>query len=240
MVHSLLIVVGLLLMFTKEMGKYIIEDCAKHGRQYGNVVEHVLPKKYRWPNATIPYIFDGDFEDIQLSNIRGAMALLTTRTCLQFKERTSENHYLFITNKLETGCWADTGRQPRGPTYMNLPQQCTHRSGTILHELLHVIGFLHQHTRPDRDHYLCVLYDNILAHPVALYNYEIVHPWTELTFPLPYDFESIMHYTPDMYSVAPGRLPTMVTRHPWGMNTIGQRDRLTDHDVLAIQFLYCV
>ncbi|XP_035899839.1 zinc metalloproteinase nas-5-like [Anopheles stephensi] len=242
MVHRLLIVISLLLMFTRRTDKYasVIEECPPRRPQYGNVMEHVLPKGYRWANATVPYILDGDFDDRELSNIRGSMDLLTRLSCLQFKQRTTENHYLVVTNKLGTGCWADTGRQPRGPTYMNLSQQCTHRPGTILHELLHVIGLLHQHTRPDRDHYLCVLYDNILAHPVALYNYEIVHPWTELAFPLPYDFESIMHYTPEMYSVAPGRLATMVPRHPWGMATLGQRERLTEYDVLAIQFLYCV
>uniref|UniRef100_A0A182QJT4 Metalloendopeptidase n=1 Tax=Anopheles farauti TaxID=69004 RepID=A0A182QJT4_9DIPT len=100
-------------------------------------------------------------------------------------------------------------------TYINLSERCTLNRGTILHELLHVLGFPHQHARPDRTHYLCVLYENILSQPTALYNYAIIRPWTELAFPLPYDFESIMHYTPDMYSVAPGRLPTMVPRRPW-------------------------
>uniref|UniRef100_A0A182MVX6 Metalloendopeptidase n=1 Tax=Anopheles culicifacies TaxID=139723 RepID=A0A182MVX6_9DIPT len=160
------------------------------------------------------------------------MDLLASVSCLRFKRRISEVHYLVVTNKLGIGCWADTGRQPKGLAYMNLSKQCTKHPGTILHELMHVIGFLHQHTRPDRDQHVCVLYGNIIDHPVALYNYEIVRPWTELAFPLPYDFESITHYTPEMYSVAPGRLPTMVPRHPWNNIAIGQRERLTDYDVL--------
>uniref|UniRef100_A0A182PKC2 Metalloendopeptidase n=1 Tax=Anopheles epiroticus TaxID=199890 RepID=A0A182PKC2_9DIPT len=174
----------------------------------------------------------------ELSTIIGALNLLSSVSCVKFVQRTSEPHYLAITNKPGTGCWADTGRQPRGPTYLNLPQQCTKRPGTVLHELLHVLGFLHQHTRPDRDRYVCVVYENIRQHPVALYNYEIVHPWTGLAYPLPYDFESIMHYTPEMYSVAAGRLPTMIPRRPYRTVPIGQRDHLTHYDVLGVQFLY--
>uniref|UniRef100_A0A182VR08 Metalloendopeptidase n=1 Tax=Anopheles minimus TaxID=112268 RepID=A0A182VR08_9DIPT len=210
------------------------------GRQFGFGLEDVLPKNYRWSNATIPYIYDGEFDAIELSNISTAMDLLASHSCLRFKRRTAETHHLVITNKLGTGCWADTGRQPQGQAYMNLSKVCTKHLGTILHELMHVVGFLHQHTRPDRDQYLCVLYRNIIVHPVTLYNYEIVRPWTELAFPLPYDFESIMHYTPEMYSIAPGRLPTMVPRYLWNNIAIGQRERLTDYDVLGIQFLYCV
>uniref|UniRef100_A0A182N604 Metalloendopeptidase n=1 Tax=Anopheles dirus TaxID=7168 RepID=A0A182N604_9DIPT len=179
-------------------------------------------------------------DQIERSNILDAMELLSKSTCLQFKERTTEKRHLIITDKLGNGCWADTGRQARGRTYMNLSRRCTLNRATILHELMHILGFLHQHARPDRGLYLCVLYENILPQPTALYNYAAIRPWTELPFPLPYDFESIMHYKPDMYSVAPGRLPTMIARRPWSAVTIGQREQLTVYDVLGIHFLYCL
>ncbi|XP_053671290.1 bone morphogenetic protein 1-like [Anopheles nili] len=215
-------------------------ECPPHGPQYGTVIEHVLPEDYRWPNATVPYNYDGTFDPVQLANIREAMETLSHRTCLRFKERTFEDRYLTITNTPDDGCWADTGRQQHGPTYANLAATCTKRSGTILHELLHVLGFPHQHARPDRDHHVCVWYEHILPQPAALYSYEIVRPWPKLAFPLPYDFESIMHYTPDMYSIAAGQLSTLTARHPWNVAAVGQREQLTDYDVLGIQFLYCV
>ncbi|XP_035779868.1 zinc metalloproteinase nas-4-like [Anopheles albimanus] len=208
--------------------------------KFGNVVQNLLPKGYRWPNATIPYMFDESWiKSPQRAIVRTAMEVLHRRTCVRFVETSQVVQHVLITADETSGCWADTGRQP-GTTYVNLPRNCTQTIGSILHELLHALGFLHQHTRPDRDRYVCVRYENVLPEPAALYNYEIVRPWTHLAFPLPYDFESIMHYTADMYSVAPGRSLTMVPRHPWNISQLGQRNQLTELDVLAIHFVYCV
>lgn len=33
--------------------------------------------------------------------------------------------------------------------------------GEITHEVMHILGFSHEHTRPDRDRYVTVLWDNI-------------------------------------------------------------------------------
>ncbi|XP_049536782.1 astacin-like [Anopheles darlingi] len=205
-------------------------ECSTSALHYGNVMQNVLPKNYRWSNATIPYMFDEPLI---------TMEVLHSSTCVRFVERSHEVQHVLITGDETSGCWADTGRQA-STTYLNLPWYCTQSIGSILHELMHALGFLHQHTRPDRDRYVCVLYENVLPESTALYNYEIVKPWTDLAFPLPYDFESIMHYTPDMYSVAPGRSLTMVPRYPWNVTELGQRNHLTELDVLAIHFVYCV
>ncbi len=44
---------------------------------------------------------------------------------------------------------------------VNLGRNCI-RNGTIAHEIGHLIGFWHEHTRPDRDRYVEILRRNVL------------------------------------------------------------------------------
>lgn len=43
---------------------------------------------------------------------------------------------------------------------MNLGQDCF-QIGTVIHEFLHCLGFIHQHSSPERDEYITINYDNI-------------------------------------------------------------------------------
>ena len=52
-----------------------------------------------------------------------------------------------------------TGR-PAGAGWVTLPIGCQY-IGTVLHELLHVLGFHHEHRRPDAREYTKVLWKNI-------------------------------------------------------------------------------
>ncbi|XP_055549811.1 astacin-like metalloprotease toxin 2 [Wyeomyia smithii] len=208
-------------------------------KKYGNVIRNFLPTEYRWPNATVYYHFEGSFSQEQKRAIKQAMNIISSVSCVQFLVKSeNQSDYVEITSE-SSGCWSDTGHKSH-KTQLNFGPECF-SLGTILHELMHTLGFLHQHTRPDRDLYIDVLYENVLPRPEFLFNYEIIHPWNKFLFPLPYDFESIMHYTVDMYSRDPGRLPTMVPKSPLTTTvTLGQRNKLSEFDVLSINFLYCV
>src|SRR6202049_3825373 len=64
--------------------------------------------------------------------------------------------------------------------------------GTILHELGHTVGLWHEQSRPDRDTYVNVLYQNIIKG--SRFNFDQVLDNSQ-TFG-PYDYASVMHYIP--------------------------------------------
>ena len=70
----------------------------------------------------------------------------------------------------------------------------------MLHELGHVIGFFHEHSRPDRDEYIRINYENI-QYGVSFREFDAyVHPGFN-TLGFTYDYNSIMHYDGDQSSI---------------------------------------
>jgi len=46
---------------------------------------------------------------------------------------------------------------------LHLAEHCAGNVGEVIHELLHVLGFYHEHQRRDRNSYITVYEDNILT-----------------------------------------------------------------------------
>ena len=76
-----------------------------------------------------------------------------------------------------------------------------------VHELLHTLGFVHEHTRPDRDDFISVNMDNI--EPGEEKNFEKRPHGTSDFFEkgsvdsknTPYDVLSLLHYGPQVRSI---------------------------------------
>ena len=133
-----------------------------------------------------------------------------------------------------------TARGTVGVSRTFLSSNCTN-IGSILHELGHVLGRYHEHSRIDRDNYVEILYQNI--HAYAISNFFI---YLDTNTPIAYDYNSIMHYDSRAYSInglatiRPLNTTTPVASPLAGtpLTHMGQRLYLTELDYANINFMY--
>ncbi|CAF4197920.1 unnamed protein product [Rotaria sp. Silwood2] len=165
-----------------------------------------------------------------LENLTAANNVL----CVQFRPRVASDGQYYIIIQNGKGCSSYVGRYTgytlnRTVTLQN--SDCLF-TGTIMHELIHALGFDHEQSRPDRDDYVRVIWENII--PGMEGNFQKYSISQANTLNTPYDYGSIMHYGRDFFSK--NGFDTLV---PLKSDvTIGQRDTLSPLDIKAIRTFY--
>ncbi|CAF0752395.1 unnamed protein product [Adineta ricciae] len=195
----------------------------------------------QWPNNIVPYDLTLITNAAHRTLIEQAMATLTsvtsstvggtTKQCVGFRPKSASDR-IFLKVQYGTGCSASVG-YGTGERRMTLQDSGCFRSGTIQHELIHVLGFHHEQSRPDRDTYITVNYANIELGKEHNFN---KYTWgsTALNQNTPYDYVSIMHYGPNSFSK--NGQPTIVPKDSTAK--IGQRDKLSAGDIAEIRAFY--
>ncbi|RWS18750.1 High choriolytic enzyme 2-like protein, partial [Leptotrombidium deliense] len=97
---------------------------------------------------------------------------------------------------------AKGGKQP-----LSLGKGC-HFIGTAVHELLHAVGFHHEHSREDRDKNVDIVWKNV--HPLARNQFKIVSSSDYPQF-YGFDFDSVMLYGSTAFS-RDGKSPTILRK----------------------------
>lgn len=112
---------------------------------------------YRWPNGTVPVVLDPSvFVDDKYIIIKSALDFFNFHTGIIFKERGDEDNYLVIkcvNDDTGKGGSTEVGRQIYGSNILQLVNG-KFDEGTVLHELMHTLGVLHEQARTDRDNYI--------------------------------------------------------------------------------------
>ncbi|XP_071519339.1 astacin-like isoform X1 [Panulirus ornatus] len=173
------------------------------GQKPGEERAAILGENYLWTGGVVPYVFSAVGADIQAEILRG-MQEIEEKTCIRFVPRTSEANYIqiFITG---SGCWSYVGMLG-GMQQVSLSTYGCIYHGTIIHELMHAIGFYHEHNRNDRDNYVVINYQNI--DPSMAYNFDKDTYWQYVGES--YKYDSIMHYGKYAFSLQWGVLETIV------------------------------
>uniref|UniRef100_A0A8C6T2T2 Metalloendopeptidase n=1 Tax=Neogobius melanostomus TaxID=47308 RepID=A0A8C6T2T2_9GOBI len=188
-----------------------------------------------WPDGIIPYVISGNFSGSQRAIFRQAMRHWEKYTCVTFLERTTEESYIVFTYR-PCGCCSYVGRRGGGPQAISIGKNCD-KFGIVVHELGHVVGFWHEHTRPDRDEHVSIIRDNI--QPGQEYNFYKMEPGEVDSLGETYDFGSIMHYARNTFSRGVF-LDTILPRYDINgvRPSIGQRTKLSKGDIAQARKLY--
>ncbi|XP_055357540.1 astacin-like metalloendopeptidase, partial [Paramacrobiotus metropolitanus] len=104
---------------------------------------------------------------------------------------------------------------------------CLKQHGDVQHELLHVLGFFHEHSRSDRDEYVIIIWDNIAKSDKE----QFAKHEDGNTYGLPYDYESVMHYKHNAFAKDSG-IPTILPTNK--KSRIGQNKDQSPLDVVRI------
>ena len=145
----------------------------------------------RWNFGVIPYTIDTDHP--YQSEIEDALQQLNDQTNLIIipKEEGEEDwvNFTHVTSGNDSGCWSELGMQG-GEQQLNIDDGCQ-SLGTIMHEMLHATGFLHEQERRDRGEYISIKWNNIHEDWHDQFNKYNFGSALALG---PYDYESVMHY----------------------------------------------
>ncbi|EAT34525.1 AAEL013239-PA [Aedes aegypti] len=195
-------------------------------------------KKERiWDFGVIPYEIDGNFSGLHKALFKQAMRHWENYTCIKFVERNPIDHpnYIVFTER-QCGCCSFVGKRGNGPQAISIGKNCD-KFGIVVHELGHVVGFWHEHTRPDRENHVVIEKNNIMVGQE--YNFNKLTEDEVNSLGLPYDYDSIMHYARNTFSkgtyldtIFPIEIPSR--KRP----EIGQRLRLSEGDIAQANLLY--
>ncbi|XP_050525579.1 tolloid-like protein 1 [Daktulosphaira vitifoliae] len=196
-------------------------------------------KERVWDYGVIPYEIDSSFGGPHKALFKQAMRHWENFTCIKFVERNADEHpnYIVFTER-PCGCCSFVGKRGNGPQAISIGKNCD-KFGIVVHELGHVVGFWHEHTRPDRDNHVQIVRDHIISGQE--YNFNKLTEEEVNSLGLPYDYDSIMHYAKNTFSKG----SYLETIHPIDSirnskkrPEIGQRVRLSEGDIAQTKLLY--
>lgn len=163
------------------------------------------------------------------------MRIIEKHTCIRFVKHDDEENYVqfFAGKGCDSHVGMNGGRQ-RISLSKGKKKSCLDR-GTILHELVHAIGFDHMQNHPDRDDFVRVHWDNIIESMHS--EFEKVDDTEYTDYGTGYDYYSIMHYPKNAFAIDESKR-TISAKNPKLNKIIGQRDSISRGDIRRINRMY--
>lgn len=186
---------------------------------------------FRWPDGKVPYVIGPKFNMKGMDVLNKTFTAYRIHTCIQFITRTNETNYV-IFNDNQVGCASYVGIQGGGQEIELQYPECFKKQGFSIHEIMHALGFEHEQTRPERDNYVSVHFENI--EKKALHNFHKRLTGHRGSYGVDYDYGSVMHYAEDAFTKNGNK--TIVPKKEGVI--IGQREGFSLGDVEKIRRAY--
>jgi hypothetical protein len=228
---------------------------------------YVRGEPKRWKSDVVPYVIDVSVTASNRVIIQQAITAWQRATNVRFRQLSSprnwqtENYVKFSGNKAQ--CTSNSiGLKERlsgkvdEEDNINVVEVagCGQNWGRIAHEIGHVLGLGHEHSRGDRDDYIKIFWSNIDSPKQFCRAF-----WDQQTLAnTSYDYDSIMHYAPDQdakrssgcekviydgkedcLAFLPNQEKLEQQRQALGCTIRpGQRDHLSEGDIARVNTLY--
>jgi len=159
------------------------------------------------------------------------MREIESKTCVRFSPTGVLANAIKIING--NGCWSYVGRIG-GLQQLSLSRTGCISKRTVMHELIHALGFDHQHSRNDRDSKVTIQRNNIVTGQA--HNFDKLPSNLYDNYGTSYDYDSIMHYRDDTFA-KPGK-KTIVAKNSYYQNRMGRLSSLSAGDITRIKKMY--
>jgi hypothetical protein len=187
------------------------------------------PQPQLWEKPEVPYAINPELADP--SRVERAIAYFNQHTPVTFVPRADQADALVF----ETGsdnCFSALGKTG-GLQPIRLAPGC--QTQEILHEMMHALGFVHEQSRPDRDQYVEILWDNIEEKYRSQFAV-VPDAWMEVERGTPFDFRSVMLYRPDTFAAHPGETTLKPTQGRPAIDPVQQG--LSEGDLQRLKRMY--
>ena len=196
-------------------------------------------KLVRWEDGILPLKFDKKFsknQKAEFMRLCNEWSQVANVRCLEGKYK---GRQVQVTGKSDWGCFAVWGMGTHFVVVkhrMNLAPGCWNRR-TLLHEMGHAFGLIHEHQRPDRDQHIRIVEKNLKKGFLGLdkkinYDSESADVHTE------YDLLSIMHYHSTAGSKNKKETIQVLPPKEHLQRLMGRLDMITEFDARAMAALY--
>ena len=150
----------------------------------------------QWTNGNVYYTFDSSVPVPDQRVFLSAAGQWSTFVNVHFLPRTSQPNYLILTNNPNLSGGLSSVGMIGGPQLIQIGTNSWSEQ-TLVHEIGHALGLVHEHQRSDRDSYVSINTNNVA--PGALFNFVLLPGSLNKGA---YDFRSVMEYSRNAFSVS--------------------------------------